>query len=614
MNGPIMFSLRGLRNIAFGLLLVCAVPVLAAESDWQFDGVDRIVAVSDVHGAYDALETTLRNAGVIDSENRWSGGGTHLVIVGDMLDRGPDSRRVMDLMMALEPQADEAGGSVHVLIGNHEAMNLVSDLRYVSRSEYAAFADEENTEVRDYWFAEYMGRRAGSESTEVNGREAFDRVYPAGYFAHRKAFASDGVYGAWLLTKPIMVVINGTAFVHGGVSPMVGEIGLTGVNEGLRGDLIRYVHLLPTLYAAGALLPTDNFYDHQRLLEAYVPPPDASEVLLNAIRDAAELSTSDVHSPDGPLWYRGNASCSALVEADRLEASLEAIGADRVVIGHTPTDSRRILERYGGTVVEVDTGMYSEYYRGSGNALVIEGDRLAAVNQAGGDRLGVPAHPRRVGRRPAGVIEADAMEILLANGNIVATTADPSGVELLRISDGKLNVDAVFTPQATKNRYPDVAAYRIDRLLGLDMVPVTVKRRIGSVDGSVRFRVPGSIDDRTRVEKNLRVTAQCPFEWQVQAMFVFDALINNAGRFQTTIRYSVDNWQLFSVEHGRAFGTGRGFPPHIQLETLVISDRWRDALRSMTDDVLADELGELLDNRQIAALERRRDSLLELGN
>ena len=90
----------------------------------------------------------LTAAEIVDGELAWSGADAHLVIVGDILDRGPDSRAAMDLLMKLETEAEAAGGRVHVLIGNHEAMNLVGDLRYVAAAEYAAFAEEEQAEER----------------------------------------------------------------------------------------------------------------------------------------------------------------------------------------------------------------------------------------------------------------------------------------------------------------------------------------------------------------------------------------------------------------------------------------------------------------------------------
>ena len=158
-------ALRAIRKLreritAFALigLLSISLQFQAVAEDWRWSGVERIVAMSDVHGAFDAMTVTLAKAGVIDEQHRWNGGATHLVITGDILDRGPDSRKVMDLLMRLEPEAVAAGGQVHLLLGNHEVMNLVGDLRYVSKKEFAAFADDETTKHRDRWLRKHGNR------------------------------------------------------------------------------------------------------------------------------------------------------------------------------------------------------------------------------------------------------------------------------------------------------------------------------------------------------------------------------------------------------------------------------------------------------------------------
>ncbi len=194
----------------FLLASLVLVQPLAAD-EWYFNDVDRIVAFSDVHGDYNAMVATLQGANVIDDALAWSGGTTHFVLVGDILDRGPDSRAAMDLLMRIELEAVPAGGMVHVLAGNHEIMNLVGDLRYVAPGEYAAFADEEDAEERDLWFEAFRTVRAPPDQDAEELRAQFDTTYPAGFFAHRRAFAPDGIYGSWLLTKPMIVVINGTA-------------------------------------------------------------------------------------------------------------------------------------------------------------------------------------------------------------------------------------------------------------------------------------------------------------------------------------------------------------------------------------------------------------------
>jgi len=601
-----------IRNLTrlLALCAACSLPVAAGASDWQYSGVERIVAVSDIHGAYEPLVATLRNAGVINADLGWSGAATHLVIVGDILDRGPDSRDAMDLLMRLEGEAEVAGGMVHVLIGNHEAMNLIGDLRYVAREEFAAFADEETEEERGRWLAEFAEKKGSGNDISDQLRSEFDERFPAGFFAHRRAFEADGKYGAWLLSKPVVVVINATAFVHGGLSPMIAEIGLGGVNGTLADELERYVENMESLYDAGVLTPMDNFYAHPRILQSYMPSVEADATLLEAIDETRRLAESDVHAPDGPLWYRGNVACCRLVEEERLEAALDAIGATRVVIGHTPTQGRRILQRFDGDIIEVDTGMLSERYGGSGNALVIEGDRLAVVNEESTEVTTPQPHPRQVGSRPGGFLSADATEALLASGEISNEREDAAGRTIVTVSDGNRSVDAVFMKRENKETYPDLAAYRLDRLLELDMVPVTVMRDLGRREGSLQFLPPKLMNEQERSEAGRGGSANCPLPQQWSAMYVFDVLIRNEGRTPERIAYRTDDWQLILVGHDRAFGKGKDRPRHLENVDLEMGDGWRTALNALSDDVIEREFDGILDKRRRSALAERRDALL----
>lgn len=594
----------------FALFLACSLSLPAVAGQWQHDGVERVVAVSDIHGAYDAMVATLRNAGVLDAELRWSGGPAHLVIVGDILDRGPDSRDAMDLLMRLEQEADAAGGRVHVLIGNHEAMNLVGDLRYVSREEFADFRAEETDAERAQWLATYAQRKGAGGDISDELRQEFDDRYPPGFFAHRRAFAAGGKYGAWLLSKPVVVVVNGNAFVHGGLSPMIADIGLDGVNGTLAGELQRYVENLEALYEAGALTPMDNFYQHPRILQNYMPAADADAALMGIVKETRELFESDVHAPDGPLWYRGNVACNRLVEEERLQGALDAIGAQRVVIGHTPTQGRRILERFDGDIIEVDTGMLSERYGGSGHALLIEGDRLAVVSEGSPETTTPQPHPRQVGKRPGGFLSAEATEALLAGGEISNEREDEQGRTIVTVSDGERSIDAVFVKRENRQTYPDAAAYRLDRLLELDMVPVTVTRSLGRNEGSLQFLPPKLMNEQQRSEAGSGGSANCPLPQQWSAMYVFDVLLFNEGRTPERIVYSADDWQLILVGHDRAFGTDKARPKHLEALDLEVGDGWKAALRALTDDVIEREFAGLLDDRRRRALAERRDALL----
>src|SRR5262245_11830105 len=108
-------------------LLLAARPVAAPQC--EFTDVERVLAVGDVHGSYEKFVEILKVAGLLDAKNKWSGGKAHLVQLGDVIDRGPDSRKAIDLLRQLVKDAQSAGGRVHALLGNHELMRILHDFR-----------------------------------------------------------------------------------------------------------------------------------------------------------------------------------------------------------------------------------------------------------------------------------------------------------------------------------------------------------------------------------------------------------------------------------------------------------------------------------------------------
>jgi hypothetical protein len=598
---------RAIKILLLGLLLSIGASVQA--SDWHVEGADRVVAIADVHGAYDAMVRTLTNVGILDDALGWSGGTSRLIIVGDLLDRGPRSRDAMDLLMRLESEAQEAGGYVHVLIGNHESMNMIGDLRYVSKEEYAAFAPDETEEQRDRWFGAWL-RRQPMPRDAIELRTQFDSTYPAGYFALREAFGPEGRYGKWLLQKPIVAVINGTAFVHGGLSPAIADYGLDGINKRLQGELAAYVTAVYRLMDAEILLPTDASYDLVDILDRYMPKLDEPQEILNAIAAVRQLADSDAISTAGPLWYRANVACNGIIEEHRLDAALAAIGAERVVVGHTPTPNRRVLQRFDGRLVEIDTGMLNFYYRGSGNALVISDGDVLVHNQAGGAPYAPLRHQRSVGQRPRNMPPEELAELLL-NGQVVSREEDDvTGRDLVEISDGDHTVTALFERRRSRGFYPDLAAYRLDRLLDLDMVPVTVRRGVEGKDGTVQYLPPKTMDEEQRSLDNRGYSATCPLGEQLMAMYVFDTLVYNEGRTRQRMLYDTRNWRLMLVEHERAFSPRKGRPRYLVNASLEFSDGWKIALDALDATTLRESLGDVLDKKRLNALLARRDEIL----
>jgi hypothetical protein len=173
----------------------------APESD-NFSGVSKIMAIGDIHGSYDSFIDLLIEFEIIDGDLHWNWGDGHLVITGDIFDRGSGVNDALWLVHELEKEATQVGGRVHFLLGNHEVMVLRGDVRYVN---------EKYTQV--------VSRKLRIKVSDLYGPET--------------------ELGRWLRTKNVIEKINDILFVHAGISPELLRRGYTipMVNDQIRRTL-----------------------------------------------------------------------------------------------------------------------------------------------------------------------------------------------------------------------------------------------------------------------------------------------------------------------------------------------------------------------------------------
>jgi hypothetical protein len=150
----------------------------------------------------------------------------------------------------------------------------------------------------------------------------------------------------------------------------------------------------------------------------------------------------------------------------------------------------------------------------------------------------------------------------------------------------------------------------LDRLLQLDLVPVTVAREIDGEMGALQFQPENTQTEADRSYSGRGGNARCPLPRQWNSLYVFDALIYYERRPPSSMVYNAQDWQLMSTGHSNAFGTRGGRPAYLAKVPLDVTNTWVDALTSLSDDVLTENLGDVLDKRRIAALGKRRDLLL----
>ncbi len=382
------------RSAGRRLPALAAVAILLAMPAAARDGMvapdvrdaKRVVAVGDVHGDHDRFTRLLLRTGVLDSKLEWSGGETVLVQTGDLLDRGPDSRRALELMMRLERDARKAGGHAITLLGNHEVMNLTGDLRYLHPEELAPYAAEESSTEHLRKLEEIEKFLAGPRPLlrsdyyqELLGDWlliGLEKVFPPGWFRHRELFARDGRYGKWLLGRHALAKVDRSLFLHGGLSPRFGKVSFVELRKRFADDLAAYLDLVDELVELGVFHPALGINELRELIAVETASGKVDPGLAKLFARLRELDRGPVFAADGVIWYRGLAEVPERRLAPRVREILRAQDVDRIVVGHTRPIDHRIRARLGGAVVLIDTGMSREAFAGHAEALeIIEGGR-----------------------------------------------------------------------------------------------------------------------------------------------------------------------------------------------------------------------------------------------
>lgn len=304
----------------------------------------KIIAMGDMHGDYAPYEALMLEAGLIDDDGNWTGRDTIFVQTGDIPDRGPDTRKIIESLQRLQQQAPLSGGKVIPMVGNHEAMNVNRDLRYVHPGEYAAFADKNSRAARsDYYAAnrqtieaEYRTKDAKMTSAEIKTKWEDDT--PLGKLEHKAVWSPSGYIGKWVAGNKVVTKVQGFLFAHGGYSQEFSQFTLDEMNKA----------------GEKALKLQDRSRD---------------TVLRHRL---------------GPLWYRGNVrgrKDEKDFNADKeIDVVLQTYDATHIIIGHTRNEDGIRVSR-DGRLFQIDTGA-SAYYGGVPSFLRIEnGDFFAHTLQ-----------------------------------------------------------------------------------------------------------------------------------------------------------------------------------------------------------------------------------------
>jgi len=292
-----------------------------------------------------------------------------------------------------------------------------------------------------------------------------------------------------------------------------------------------------------------------------------------------------------------------------------------------------------GGVFLIDTGMLSEYYEGGqASALEIRNDEVTAV-YAAGERFAFPPPeidygPELVWAGPDGKplpfeTVDDILQFLLT-AEPVATEDITTGVnrpKKVLLAKGHDKFNAIFRHESEKggpepvpgmprktrffldSYLSEMAAYEMNRLLGLDNMPPTVFRTLNGRQGTLQLWAEGTMLDRERAQKKILPPEALPWNRQMYDMRVFDNLINNFDRNQTNILID-PNWRMILIDHTRSFARDRSLPNPKQV-TRCSRGLWY-ALRHLNEGEVRTRLSPYLSRAEIDALFVRLELLVDL--
>jgi hypothetical protein len=299
--------------------------------------VRRIIVIGDIHGDWKMTLDTLKLAKVINSNNKWIGGDTVVVQLGDQIDRcrghgsscqKPETTvndensdvRILNFFTKLHNQASRKGGAVYSLLGNHELMNVNGDLRYVS---YKGLVDFDKDSVL----------KNGYENRKIDFDK--DSVLKNGYENRRIAFEKGGKYANFLgCSRKGVLIIGSNLFVHGGIVPK-----LANEYKGKKG--VEDINKIISRFLWNKLADKDNF---------------------SSITGTLDYS---------PFWNRllGTLPSNLNMEdhycKNAIKPVLDIYNVDRIVVGHTPQfmNDKGINSTCNGSVWRADVGLSTAFDR-----------------------------------------------------------------------------------------------------------------------------------------------------------------------------------------------------------------------------------------------------------
>jgi hypothetical protein len=390
--------------------------------------------------------------------------------------------------------------------------------------------------------------------------------------------------------------VDGFVFLHGGLAQAYVNSTIETLNLAAWEEVERLDGCRKELLQSGVVHPLSDPGDMVRegLNQLQRVSKQLGKKPTEAEREELEYSTSILEHcidyenwflvrEDSPIWFRGYARMEEAEALGLVERGLARHGARAFVVGHTPQPDGKIQMRFDGRVFLIDTGMLERVYKGNPSALVIDDESVRALYLDSSDPLislsEIPPLSARgrvfhsaTGEPLPWQSDAEVVDFL-SRASVTPLGETDKGInkpQKVELRLGEVTALGVFRDvDISKERFRDlngrfyarfkdsfrfeVAAYEIDRALGLGRVPPAVLRKVEGQAGSLQIWVHNVFDEEYRREHDLSPPDPVAFAQQNILRRFFDALIGNFDRNLGNILIDRDTWRMWFIDHTRAF-------------------------------------------------------------
>ena len=556
---------------------------------------------SDVQGRHEALKALLVNYQIIDEALNWQSANNDLVLMGNLIGDEGSAYETLRLVSTLQQNAMQSQSKLKIILGEKDIEFLLSEFdRYPDSSGVAAEANSEASP--DIKSQEQTANQPQAESqTEAESQPQQDHLQLLN----------------WLSGQDFVAQMNGHLFVNGGISSRTKKKALNDINQALKRSLNDYKSRWQALLETETSLKDVAFNERYSAVSS-LPDSEEKKLFLKSKR-------SYLFSKFWPVQYTGNSFCHPLFERQNLDEILQSWTIKKIWSAKSEYKALGFEERFQGLMTFVDQDLESA---DSGQILgaMIEEDGSHTLLQGVKTVTDVPKTiPARKYELPYGMT-IDEIKRFLKTAKVVSKEQTKEGkTKPLKIylEKGDKRIKAIFkyvnasgrgnrkgVPRTGDKFDYESAAYTLDGMLGIGLIPITVERVVNNKRGVVQLWIDGLVSAVPLNSGEEVYSGMCDAQQQENMINTFDYLIMNMDRNQTNITFTKKDWQIWFIDHTRSFSNDTKAPRFLKGVKIKPTGLFKEKLSQISREQLND-LSLWLSEKQLDAMWQRRNRLIE---